>query len=288
VTEKGCPPSCIHIFRAYSKFVFVSITSEGCRQECFFTSSAPKATPYATITLRSLFRFASVSLASSTTIYSGLLNLLTIPLLQTHVFYLHHVTLTWQKDLNVPESFGFLHNQVTPFSIGTPNREILHAWHVLPSELYRRNERQLIAQPSDFATDIASRLAFQLLRDDSDARLVLYLHSTVGGLGSGWRPASYRALYSGTPINTHPSRRLQGLWAQQWHTLREWPPHRRLCADRLGDESCRRPCLPNRDLRPISGNGCRHPPLQSLRFAIPGCLVWQAWSSKQPSPTWPH
>jgi abhydrolase domain-containing protein 12 len=156
-----------------------------------------------TETLQSLFRFASISLASSTAVYFGILSLLTIPLLQTHVFYLHRVTLTWRKDLNVPESFGFLHNQVTPFSIGTPDGETLHAWHVLPSELYRRNERQLIEQPSGFAPDITSRLAFQLLRDDPDARLVLYLHGTAGTLGSGWRPDSYRALYSGAPDKIH-------------------------------------------------------------------------------------
>jgi abhydrolase domain-containing protein 12 len=42
-----------------------------------------------------------------------------------------------------------------------------------------------------------------LLRDDSEARLILYFYGTSGTLASGWRPESYRALYSGAPHNIH-------------------------------------------------------------------------------------
>lgn len=38
---------------------------------------------------------------------------------------------------------------------------------------------------------------FRLLRDDPEARLVLYMHGTSGTLGSKVRPASYRNIYSG-------------------------------------------------------------------------------------------
>jgi abhydrolase domain-containing protein 12 len=155
------------------------------------------------INFQSLLKFTCLSLTFSTTIYFGLLGLLTIPFFQTHAVYLHRVTLTWFKDLNVPESFGFLHKQVTPFSVSTTDGETLYAWHILPLDLYRRNEGDLIAEPSGFAHDITSRLAFRLLRDDPDAWLVIYLHGTAGTVGSGWRPDSYRALCSGAPDKIH-------------------------------------------------------------------------------------
>ena len=83
-----------------------------------------------------ILRLGTKSLILTSVVYFGLLGLLTIPYIQSHVFYLHRVTLTWFKDLNVPEQFGFLRNQVTPFSIATADGETLHAWHVLPLGLY--------------------------------------------------------------------------------------------------------------------------------------------------------
>ncbi|PGG95052.1 hypothetical protein AJ79_10297 [Helicocarpus griseus UAMH5409] len=51
-------------------------------------------------------------------LYFTLLSLLIIiPTFQTHTVYLHRITLTWFRDLNIPEIFGFLHSQVTPFYI---------------------------------------------------------------------------------------------------------------------------------------------------------------------------
>lgn len=51
--------------------------------------------------------------------------------------------------------------------------------------------------------DPTSRLSFKLLREDPEARLVIYLHGTSGTLGSGWRPDSYRALSHGNPDKVH-------------------------------------------------------------------------------------
>jgi abhydrolase domain-containing protein 12 len=156
------------------------------------------------IAFQSLLKYGLLSVAIPTTIYLGLLGLvIAVPGLQTHVFYLHRVTLTWFKDLNVPETFGFLHNQVTPFSIATEDGETLHAWHILPLTLYRRHQDELLAEPSGLTRDFPSRTAFRLLRDDAEARLIIYLHGTAGCLASGWRPDSYRALYSGAPDKIH-------------------------------------------------------------------------------------
>ncbi|KAL2134076.1 hypothetical protein VTI74DRAFT_1072 [Chaetomium olivicolor] len=135
--------------------------------------------------------------------YLLFLLLLSIPFFQDHAIYLHGVTLTWSEDLAIPEQWGFLRNQVTPFALKTSDNGTLHAWHILPPELYRRHEEDLVKQPEGIAVDITERTSFKLLRDDPDALLILYLHGAAGTLGSGWRPASYRAIYAGAPDKIH-------------------------------------------------------------------------------------
>ncbi|KIW30952.1 uncharacterized protein PV07_02640 [Cladophialophora immunda] len=143
-----------------------------------------------------------ISVAAGVGIYFAFLGLLTIPSLQDHAIYLHRITLTWFQDVNVPEHWGFLRNQVTPFLLHTPDGETLHAWHVLPLETYRKNEKALREEPTGLCHNIKERLSFKLLRDDPTARLVIYLHGAAGTLGSGWRPQSYRALSAAAP-NVH-------------------------------------------------------------------------------------
>ncbi|KAF9701424.1 hypothetical protein EKO04_000981 [Ascochyta lentis] len=142
------------------------------------------------------------TLAGIVGIYAAFISLLTIPTLQDHVIYLHRVTLTWFQDVNVPEQWGFLRNQVTPFHLKTPDGETLHAWHVLPLETYRQHQDELRDEPTGLCEDIEQRLSFKLLQDDPTARLVVYLHGAAGTLGSGWRPQSYRAL-SAASTNVH-------------------------------------------------------------------------------------
>ena len=70
-------------------------------------------------------------------------------------------------------------------------------------ELYRKHEEALIAEPSGFVPDIQSRLAFKVVRDDPDARLILHFHGAAGTVGSGFRPPNYRALSAGQPGKIH-------------------------------------------------------------------------------------
>lgn len=135
-------------------------------------------------------------------IYATFISLLTIPTLQDHVIYLHRVTLTWFQDVNIPEQWGFLRNQVTPFHLKTPDGEVLHAWHILPLETYRQHQSELRDEPSGLCLDIQERLSFKLLKNDPTAQVVIYLHGAAGTLGSGWRPQSYRAL-SAASTNLH-------------------------------------------------------------------------------------
>jgi abhydrolase domain-containing protein 12 len=75
----------------------------------------------------SFFKYASILVALAVGLYATLLGLLATSTFQSHVVYLHAIQMTWFKNLNVPETFGFLKNQVTPFSITTSDSERLHA-----------------------------------------------------------------------------------------------------------------------------------------------------------------
>ncbi|RDW58764.1 hypothetical protein BP6252_13240 [Coleophoma cylindrospora] len=154
-------------------------------------------------TAASFFKYASISIAVAVGPYATLLGLLTTSTVQSHVVYLHAIQMTWFKNLNVPETFGFLKNQVTPFSIKTSDGERLYAWHILPAELCRRHEEPLVAEPVGFLSDVTSRLAFQLLRDNPEARLVIHMHGAAGTVGSGYRVPNYRALSAGQPGKIH-------------------------------------------------------------------------------------
>ncbi|KAH8773417.1 Alpha/Beta hydrolase protein [Diaporthe sp. PMI_573] len=151
----------------------------------------------------SVLRPVLAALLASVSMYAVFLGSLTVPSLQRQVIYLHGLTQTWGQDLNVPEQWGFLHNQVTTFALATPDGETLHAWHILPLGLYRRHEQRLLEEPSGPAPDFKQTPAFELLRDDPESLLVLYLHGAGGTLGSGYRPASYRAASAGAPDRIH-------------------------------------------------------------------------------------
>jgi abhydrolase domain-containing protein 12 len=104
--------------------------------------------------------------------------------------------MTWFKDLDVPEIFGFLKNQVTPFSIKTAENELL-------IELYRKHELTLTAEQTGSVQGITSRLAFRLLRDDPEARLVIHMHRAGDTVASGYRVPNYRAHLAGHPGKIH-------------------------------------------------------------------------------------
>ncbi|KAI4850575.1 alpha/beta-hydrolase [Aureobasidium sp. EXF-8846] len=131
-------------------------------------------------------------------LYTLFLGLLTISWFQKHVVYLHAIRMTRLEDLDTPEIFGFLHNQVTPFGIRSDSGS-LYAWHILPVELYRQHEQKLLTQPSGFSLQITSHVSFQLLRDDPQAILVIHFHGAGGTVGC----PNYRALSAGRPDKIH-------------------------------------------------------------------------------------
>lgn len=150
-----------------------------------------------------IFKYASISIAIVVGIYATFLGLLTTVSFQAHIVYLHKIQMTWSHNLNVPETFGFLHNQVTPFYIPISTGEEIYAWHILPIELYRQNQATLLSESSGDTMDITTRHAFKLLCDDPEARLIIHMHGAAGTVGSGYRVPNYRALSAGQPSKIH-------------------------------------------------------------------------------------
>lgn len=88
--------------------------------------------------------------------------------------YAHKVNTLFWHDIDDPTEFGFAKHQVTPFNVQTSDVEILYAWHVLPLDVYTRNEAALKeeSRPNPVVEDVTSTLAFQLLRSP-DSRVVI-------------------------------------------------------------------------------------------------------------------
>jgi abhydrolase domain-containing protein 12 len=144
-----------------------------------------------------------VTLAVLAGLYAGLLGALMTRFVQTHAVYLHAFQMTGDKDLNTPEMFGFLRNQVTPFVIRSPDGTPLHSWHILPIGLHRKHMAELMQQPTGLIADVTTGLGFELLRDDPDALLAIHFHGAGGNMGSGYRIPNYRALAAGNPDRIH-------------------------------------------------------------------------------------
>lgn len=71
---------------------------------------------------------------------------------------------------------------MTPFNLVTPDGETLFSWHVMPLPLYLQNEALMAGQSSGLANDFTETEAFRLLKDDPEARLVLYCESILSVL----------------------------------------------------------------------------------------------------------
>lgn len=68
-------------------------------------------------------------------------------------------------------------NQVTPFTLDTPDGESVYAWHITPLPLYLKNEARLTSQALGHSPDFAKTESFRLLKEDPEARLILYCKS---------------------------------------------------------------------------------------------------------------
>ena len=69
--------------------------------------------------------------------------------------------------------YGFKGGQIQPFHIKTADHESLYAWLILPTGVYTGHQQVLLAEPSGASVKVQSTAAFQLLREDPQARLVI-------------------------------------------------------------------------------------------------------------------
>ncbi|RGP67894.1 monoacylglycerol lipase abhd12 [Fusarium longipes] len=71
--------------------------------------------------------------------------------------------------------------------------------------MYETHQQSLLAQGPEagLVENFEDTLNFRLLKESPNSRLVLYFHGTSGTMASGWRPDSYRSLYSADPTNIH-------------------------------------------------------------------------------------
>ncbi|PNY29844.1 Abhydrolase domain-containing protein 12B [Tolypocladium capitatum] len=126
--------------------------------------------------------------AAPVAFYAVFLALLVTPFIQRHALYAHKInTLLW-SDVNRPEGWGFATNQVTPFTLDTPDGESVYAWHVLPLPLYLKHESSLVNQQPGLSPNFAETGSFRLLKEDPEARL------NTGHIAQALRPDSYHAL----------------------------------------------------------------------------------------------
>lgn len=126
--------------------------------------------------------------------YAAFLGVATIPWVQRHALYAHRINTLFLYDVNEPTYWGFAQNQVTPFTLSTPDQESIYAWHILPLPLYYKNENTLAVQSSGLVADITTSEAFRLLKGDVDAKLVISFHGNAGHIAQGMRPETFHAL----------------------------------------------------------------------------------------------
>ncbi|KAF2272008.1 alpha/beta-hydrolase [Westerdykella ornata] len=145
----------------------------------------------------SLYSAIALPLACLSGVWIPATLLCCVPWLQKQMLYLHWVTLWPGKWLGEPERAGFLKNQVAPFRIPTSDGETLFAWLITPLGKYSRHAADFIAEKSEPAGDVESRMAFKLLRDDPEARLLIYFHGNTATVAQSRRTEEYRMYSSG-------------------------------------------------------------------------------------------
>ena len=144
-----------------------------------------------------IFRKAYWTLAAAGLTYFAFVSLLLNGTIQRNAIYAHKFHTAYWQSPNKPEQFGFLKKQIQPLSLPTPDGEFLYGWHILPLALYSKHEKALLGEPN------SAELHSELLKHDSNARLIINFHGNAGHLANGWRTDTYRAVTAGASDITH-------------------------------------------------------------------------------------
>ena len=68
---------------------------------------------------------------------------------------------------------------MTPFTLKTPDDETLYGWHIMPLPVYLKNEEKLLQEPSGLRKDYIQSEAFRILKEDPNARLVIFCKQPI-------------------------------------------------------------------------------------------------------------
>ncbi|CEJ55456.1 hypothetical protein PMG11_01714 [Penicillium brasilianum] len=156
------------------------------------------------VELQPIFKKAYWTLVAGGLAYVLFVTALTFSAVQRFFLYANKVNPAYWQDVNQVEQFGFLKTQVQPFHLVTPDNETLYGWHLMPLHLCREHEKELMENPpSGPAADYEQTLAFKILANDPNARVVVSFHGNAAHLGSAQRPATYNTLL-GLSTPSHP------------------------------------------------------------------------------------
>jgi pimeloyl-ACP methyl ester carboxylesterase len=86
-------------------------------------------------------------------------------------------------------------NQVIPFRITSKDQERLFAWLIAPLGIYAKNADAFIQEIP--GTDVEHTVAWQSLRNDPEARLLIYFHGNSATLAQERRTIEYRSYSAG-------------------------------------------------------------------------------------------
>lgn len=89
-----------------------------------------------------------------------------------------------------------LENQVAPFRITTSDGEHLFSWLIAPLGVYARHSESFTAEQPGIH-DIQENLTFKLLKEDPEARLLIYFHGNSATLAQQRRTEEYRSYAAG-------------------------------------------------------------------------------------------
>ena len=146
----------------------------------------------------SIFKRVLSSLIGAGLVWIACILLCTCTWVQHQLFYAHKLPIWWSQQLDKPESFGFLRNQVIPFHIPTKDGHRLYTWLVMPLQVYARHESIILQDSAKPYRDVRDRIAFELLIDDPKSRVIIYFHGNAGTVGQTRRTDAYRMISSGT------------------------------------------------------------------------------------------
>ncbi|KAK9473274.1 Alpha/Beta hydrolase protein [Dipodascopsis tothii] len=154
----------------------------------------------------SLLKYANVALFTAVASYCSLIGLMSLETVQRHLIFLHKIKPESKEALYQPESVGFAQNQVAPFWIEMSDGARLLAWHILPIGVYCKNKytlRTITRTDETIESGAIANYHTQLLKNDTDAKVIIYFHGNSGGISSAHRPDVYRSLLSTSPEHTH-------------------------------------------------------------------------------------